>query len=149
MCNKYVVQERLFCKEMWLRFEAGWINRHASACSWGRTFGYHYAWRRPSLRSRCGNGLPLCLVRDAHGAIHPSRGWHGKENRPLIFLSNWHGPVGKARLHRAGPYQPGPQDGEREYGRKGSGKRLLWMISSVCFHGDGSGSGQNFLSANK
>ena len=66
--------------------------------------------------------MPLCLVRGAHGAIHPSRGWHGKENRPLIFLSNWHGPVGKARLHRAGPYQPGPQDGEREYGRKGGGK---------------------------
>lgn len=122
MCNKYMVQERLFCKEMWSRCEAGWINRHASACTGGRPFGYHYAWRRPSLRSRCGLALPLCLVPAAHGANHPSRGWHGTENRPLMFLSNWHGPAGKAKLQRAGLDQPGPQDGEREHGRKGGGK---------------------------
>lgn len=70
-----MVQERLFCKEMWLRCEASWTDRE----------GPH---GRPWLsgcvvqaqhRNSDGNGLPLRLVQGARGVIYARGGWHGKD----------------------------------------------------------------------
>lgn len=70
MCNKYVVQERLFCKEMWLSSEAVGINRRTPACSCGRAFAYNYARRRP----HSGAGVEM----DCHSA------WYGVHTGQFI-----------------------------------------------------------------
>lgn len=97
-----MVQERFFCKEMWLRCESSWTDMEGPACPHGRPW-LSGCTVRARHKNSYGNRLPLRVVQGAYGVIYASGGWHGTENQPLICLSNVHEPAGNTRLQRAGP----------------------------------------------